>query len=136
MVLFSGCTSEPQWSFCGNPCHKMKSRFFPLDPLLRLYEGSALGQMLPMDEQIYPARVLYGLLSTGRPHEAMAWSSKKNPQISGVLQVLPLTTKPGTYCRPYMQTLEIAKKRWQAKGLACRADNEVWFIVEESPYHF
>ncbi len=143
-----GCSREP---ICpcennSNPCREAEDELFPLATVMRAYEGTSIGKILPAGARTTPAKVLYALLENGNandastwyvgPSPAAKWSDGKETSYSGYIEVFPLENKKGAQCRKFIQKIEMRTKSYgdfsfEGHGESCKRYPGSWRIVKE-----
>ena len=139
LTVLAGCASDP---ICPctidqpNPCREPDDDVFPPQILLRSYEGSALGALLPSNVRLTPAQAFYALLEHGNRSDASTWVVGNNKEYSGYFEVFPPTQKGTLICRKFTQEMILKTKGYgdrfyTAQGESCKNPPNTWRIVKE-----
>lgn len=139
LTLLTGCALDP---ICPcetnkpNPCREEDDDLFPTQLLMRSYEGSALGQLIPLKIRLTPARTLYALLENGNQAAASTWAVGDDKEYSGSFEVFSSTQKGILVCRKFIQEMTIKTKDYgdlsfKGQGESCKRPPNTWRIVQE-----
>tara|TARA_R110002095_G_scaffold26036_1_gene26507 strand:- start:1245 stop:1718 length:474 start_codon:yes stop_codon:yes gene_type:complete len=139
LAVLTGCAFDP---ICPcekntpNPCREEDDDLFPTQVLMRSYEGSALGGLIPLKARLTPARALYALLENGNKNDAATWVVGDDKEYSGYFEVFPPTQKGTLICRKFTQEMTIkthdyGDRFFKGQGESCKNPPNTWRVVKE-----
>ena len=97
--------------------------------LLGAFIGSSIGESLDKADQMYANQTAQKSFESAKSGQTQGWSNPDSGHSGTITPTKTFQTNNGQYCREFTQTIEVAGKKQQGYGTACRQPDGTWKIV-------
>ena len=100
--------------------------------LLGAFIGSSVGESLDHADQMYANKTAQKSFESAPSGQTQGWRNPDSGHSGTITPTKTFQTQSGQYCREFTQTIEVADKKQQGYGTACRQPDGTWQIVSNN----